>query len=289
MKKLLASVLCIATVMSLAACSSKQPEPTVTTTAETTVETTTVAETSATTETTETTEVSETTESTPETTLPVRKLKDYVKNVRKKYKKAESEDGRCQVPEIVLKSAYADQVNKEIDAIMQKYIEIRKTNKKYCFCSQYMAYLHKSGILTVLFLEEPDNEEGTIYHMYNIDVTTGLKADNARMAAAAGVTDIRKAAMNAVAKLYRKNGWKIKDYKPAEKMSEANYQAVVNSFKEDRLNDNMMMGITDKGKLFFVSDIGGIYDEDGVSTDATFIYDADGKDLEYESNKNFVT
>ena len=192
-------------------------------------------------------------------------------------------------PEIILKSAYADQVNKEIDGIMQKYIEIRKTNKKYCFCSQYMAYLHKSGILSVLFLEEPDNEEGTIYHMYNIDVTTGLKADNTRMAAAAGVTDIRKAAMNAVAKLYRKNGWKIKDYKPAEKMSEANYQAVVNSFKEDRLNDNMMMGITDKGKLFFVSDIGGIYDDDGVSTDATFIYDADGKDLEYESNKNFVT
>ena len=289
MKKLLASVLCIATVMSLAACNSKQTETTAATTAEMTVETTTVAETSMATETTEATTTSETTESTPETTLPVLKLKDYVKNARKKYKAAESKDVRCQVPQILLKSAYADQVNKEIDDIMQKYIEIRKTNKEYCFCSQYMAYLHKSGILSVLFMEEPDNEEETIYHMYNIDVTTGLKADNARVAAAAGVTDIRKTAMNAVAKLYRKDGWKIKDYKPAEKMSEAEYQAVVDSFSEDRLNANMMLGITDKGKLFFVSDIADPCGEKLPPPVNTFIYDADGKDLEYESNKNFVT
>ena len=106
--------------MSIAACSGKQPEQTTVssetttqvietteTTAETTVETTTAAET--------------TTETTEATNAKILTKKDYVKNVRSKYrnifgKKNKDYTDGFYVPEILIKSAYADSGNDQINA-----------------------------------------------------------------------------------------------------------------------------------------------------------------------------
>lgn len=54
------------------------------------------------------------------------------------------------------------------------------------------------------------------------------------------------------------------------------------AFSEKRLNDKMMIGLTDEGKLFFISEF-----ETGAG-ELYGMYDANGKDLNDEDNPCWV-
>jgi hypothetical protein len=276
MKKLIASVLCISIAVSLAACGGKQQETTIPESSETTRVT----------ETTEATTVTTVETTTTATTVKILSKEDYVINAHKKYKKyvkGDSEDD-FYAPEFLIKSAYADSINAGIKKLFEGYK--KELKKKNCDieCTEYIVYLTKEGILTVVFREVRKND---IFRIYNIDVTTGEKVDNARIAEIAGVKDIKKAARDALQKYYNNAflGFEFKDYKVVKKKGkkltngEKKAQA---TFDEKYINDNIAIGLTDEGKMLFILTVWDDCYEKSV-------YDIDGTPLRVDNNPSLVT
>ena len=259
MKKSIASVLSMAIVLSLAACSIRQPEPAFSSSSETTTQVSETTETSETTKPADTTTEFETTESTTTaaTTMPVLTKKDYVKNVRSKYKSyvKGDPDKTFYVPELLIKSDYADSVNNEIKKLFEGY---KKQMKKgdYDICgTEYLVCLTKEGILSLVFKE--DKGTSYVFHVYNIDVTTGEKVDKARLAEIAGVSDIKKAARDALQDTYNhsEGSPKFKNYKAVTKKGKKltkDQKKAEASFGDTFITDNISVGLTDEGKMFFV-------------------------------------
>ena len=213
--------------------------------------------------------------------------KDYVVNARKEYQKKyfdEDNDG-CNAPKILIKSAYADSVNKEIDSIFEGY---KKRGSTDGVDTGYIAYLTKSGILSVVFIEYCFAEDAPVYHVYNIDVTTGEKVDNARLAKIAGVKNIRRAAMNALEKYYDNyiDFPKVKDFKVVKKDGKeltAEEKKLEETFTETYLNENMTIGLTNKGELFFVCKIlTAFYEPENR------VIDPKANELDWTNNKNYI-
>lgn len=213
--------------------------------------------------------------------------KDYVVNARKEYQKKyfdEDNDG-CNAPKILIKSAYADSVNKEIDSIFEGY---KKSGSTDGVDTGYIAYLTKSGILSVVFIEYYLAEDAPVYHVYNIDVTTGEKVDNARLAKIAGVKNIRRAAMNALEKYYDNyiDFPKVKDFKVVKKDGKeltAEEKKLEETFTETYLNENMTIGLTNKGELFFVCKIlTAFYERENR------VIDPKANELDWTDNKNYI-
>ncbi|MBR5182079.1 MAG: hypothetical protein IKW88_07480 [Clostridiales bacterium] len=281
MKKFIATVLSAAIVMSLAACSGKQQEQTVPESSETTTQVTETTETTKAAETTEATTAAETT-TTAATTAPVLTKKDYVKNARSKYKSYVNgdKDKEFYAPEILIKSDYADQINKEIENLFKGYKKDMKKGDPGIYGTEYMTHLTKEGILTVVIREVRTYDT---YHVYNIDVTTGKKVDNARMAEIAGFKDIKKAAKDTLQNYYlnTNDGIPFKNYKvvkkKGKKLTNGEKKAEA-SFGEKYINDNIAAGLTDKGKLFFVLTVwgGSRYEQE--------IYGFDDDCIWYEGN-----
>ena len=269
MKKFIATVVSIAIVLSLAACKKKQPEPTVTGSGTTTESQNPDGSSAA------------------SSTFP-NLASQYVTDVREKYKSLEGEDCEYHVPELLVKSAYADSINQEIAKIFEKYKEEKNKNGECShYSTEYIAYLTKEGILSLVFIECDDNDLNE-FHVYNLDVNSGEKVENTRLAEIAGISDIRKTAMDALQTFYnRLEIFKVENYKVVKESGEAldeQEKAVEQSFGEKYLNQNMMLGLTNEGKMFFVSP---------VCTTAGaeiyyFIYDVDGIDLDDEDNPAFV-
>ena len=279
MKKLLASVLCVSIAMSLAACSGKQQETTVSETTTQVTETTEITETTTAVETTETT-------TTAATTAPVLKKKDYVKNVRAKYKSyvKGDPDKSFTAPEILIKSEYAEQINKEIENLFKGYKKAMKKDACDVCGTEYMVCLTKEGILSVVFKEYKIG--GDIFHVYNIDVTTGEKVDSARLAEIAGVSDIKKAARDALQDYYNgsESGPKFKNYKAVVKKGKKltnDAKKAQASFGEKYINDNMAVGLTDEGKMFYVLTVWFIneYEQDVVEKDEGSLWVVGNPDL----------
>ena len=296
MKKFLASVLCLTLVMSVAACSTaKEPEQT---TEPTTTTTTTTAET--TTEPaekpTETTEPSATTsESKTEDTSASsadKKTNPAMAYIQEKveigylpasYVDYEGDEVKFHFPKLLIESSYADKVNKEISGKVEKYKKDLEIDDSDLFTSTtYAAFLTKD-VLSLVFVSyhEWDCNE---YKVYNIDVKTGKKVDNARIAKIAGVSSIRKAAMDALQKYYNDgNGVKLENYKvvlePGQKKDDQ-MKNVEKSFGEKYLNDKMQIGLTEDGKMFFISTVGSLGGADFYER----VYDVNGYDLDAEAN-----
>jgi hypothetical protein len=253
MKKLIATILSITIAMSIAACSGKQPgqsgqgqgqeqETTVPDIVETEVPLT------------EATTPSETT---------ANLASDFVKCKFDKLTEPDEDDVidnevTFYVPELLIKSSYADSVNKEISSLYETYKGKFKKGVTYSYSvTSYIAYLSKDGVLSLVFIiNEEDVSSG--YRIYNIDTKTGEKVENARLAQIAGVSDIRKAAMDALQNYFNKLGqYELKDYKViSEKEDEDDVARIKNiekSFSEEFLNDKMQIGLTNEGKMFFVS------------------------------------
>ena len=283
MKKFLASVLCITIAMSLAACSKKAPD-----------QTGTVQPTE------KPIEASEEFHTQPSATASTiaNPAFEFIKTKVDRITVAgeADEDGEKEedevlsyyVPELLIKSSYAESVNKEINAAYEKYKKNLKNEElEQFYGTSYIAYLTKEGILSLVFIsygEYDDNE----YKVYNIDTKTGEKVENAKLAELAGVSDIRKAAMDALQNLYNKMEiFKIKDYKvvleKGEKKDEQ-MRDVEKTFSEKYLNDKMQIGLTNEGKMFFISTI----DTTGGAEFYNWVYDANGTTLDDEDNPYWV-
>ena len=285
MKKFIASVLSIAIVMSLAACNGKQQETTV---SETTTQVTETTETTKVTETTEATTATETTESTPAATAKILKKKDYVKNVRSKYKSYVNgdPDKSFTAPEILIDSDYADSINQEIENLFRGYKKAMKKGNCSVDGTEYMVCLTKEGILSVVFME--DKSVSKNFRVYNIDVTTGEKVDNARIAEIAGVKDIRQYGMDVLQDYYNgsSGGPKFKNFKAVakkgKKLTKDDKKAQA-SFDEKYINEKMAIGLTDEGKMFLVLTIW-----DNVLGYQKEVIEKDEGDLWYEDSPDIV-
>ena len=293
MKKLLASVLCLTLVMSLAACSSaKEPEQTTenTTTTEATTTTTTTTEPSE--KSSETTSESKTEDTSASVTD--KKIKPASAYIEEKTEKAQMKDWEDQgfedgefeykYPQLLIKSSYADSVNKEIKKAVEKYKkDLNNISGGLILSTSYAAFITKEGVLSLIFISYGEYELNE-YKVYNIDVTTGKKVDNAGIAKIAGVSSIRKEAMDALQNFYNDKGWfKLENYKvvlePGQEKDEQ-MKNVERSFGKKYLNDKMQIGLTDEGKLFFISTCGSA----GGADFYDYVYDVNGYWLDEETN-----
>ena len=283
MKKFLASVLCITIAMSLAACSKKAPEQTGTVQpTDITVETSGKA----------VTEPSATVSTIANPAYEFIKTKvdriTVAGEVDEDGNKEEDEVLSYYVPELLIKSSYAESVNKEINAAYEKYKKNLKNEElEQFYGTSYIAYLTKEGVLSLVFISYGEYELNE-YKIYNIDTKTGEKVENAKLAEIAGVSNIRKTAMDALQNLYNKMDiFKIKDYKvvleKGEKKDEQ-MRDIEKTFSEKYLNDKMQIGITNEGKMFFVSMI----DTTAGAEFYNWVYDVDGTTLDDEDNPYWV-
>ncbi len=302
MKKLFATALTCTMLFSLAACNSRKPEQTAPESSEAVVqvtETTEAEETTTVSETTETTAPSETSEEVTTETMAAAVLnkKDYLKDKVVKFKVKEDYNKKKKkwnyttlefhFPVLQIKSSYADSINKTMDKMIKKYQKDFKDKEDIGeYGTEYIAYLTKDGIMSIVFINTYPNDQIEC-KVYNIDVITGEKVDNARIAQIAGVSNIRKSAMNALQARYNKQKlFKVKNYKVVKKKGQKKNEddkAVEKSFNTKHLNDKMKIGLTNEGKIFFVS---GYFD--GCCEDNDTVYDANGNDLYTKKNKNLV-
>ena len=304
MKKLIATALICTMMFSLAACNgsrrytgteSSETETQVTETTQAT-ESTEVTETT-TAETTETTAEATTATETTQTSAAVGSKKDYIKDkvvkfkikdsYNKKKKKWTYDTIEFHFPVLLIKSSYADSINKAMDKLLKGYQKDFKDKEDTGeYGTEYIAYLTKDGILSIAFINTYPNDMIEC-RVYNIDVITGEKVDNARISQIAGVSNIRKTAMDALQAKYNKEKfYKLKNYKVVVKKGKkknVDQKNVEKSFGSKLLNDTMKIGLTNEGKIFFVSDF-----VTGAGDENTGIYDANGKDLYDEKNKDLV-
>ena len=283
MKKFLAAALSMAIIMSLTACvSTKKPEQTTAAVSETT------AETSA----TVSTEPSATT--TANSTEP---YSEYVKHEIKKVKVTSlsdhEEEGMVEdeleyhIPQLLIKSSYADEVNKEISSAVEKYgKDMQKEEADHYTGSAYAVFVSKD-ILSLVFMTYEETDLN-VYKVYNIDVKTGEKVDNARIAEIAGVKSIRQAGKDALQNWYNKQDFvKVKNYKvvleKGQKM-DGQLKEVERTFSEKYLNDKTQIGLTNEGKLFFIS----TGETMGAADLYEWVYDSDGNDIDNEDSPFWV-
>ena len=210
------------------------------------------------------------------------KIKDEYNKKKKKWTYVTAES---HFPVLLIKSSYADSINKAVDKKYKEYKKIYKKDGIYSWSIEYIAYLSNEGVLSLVLIEATENDQIEC-RVYNIDVKTGEKVDNARIAQIAGVSNIRKAAMDALqAKYNKEKHYKVKNYKVSKKKGVKKNEEdkeVEKSFNEKHLNAKMKIGLTDKGKIFFISEY-----ETGAGENEG-IYDANGKDLYDDSNPNLV-
>ena len=304
MKKLIATALICTMMFSLAACNgSRRYTGTESSETETQVtETTQAAESTESTEVTETTTTETTETTTVETTATqvsaaVGSKKDYIKDkvvkfkikdsYNKKKKKWTYDTIEFHFPVLLIKSSYADSINNAMNKMIKGYQKAFKDKEDIGeYGTEYIAYLTKDGIMSIAFINTYPNDMIEC-RVYNIDVITGEKVDNARIAQIAGVSNIRKSAMDALQAKYNKEKfYKVKNYKVVVKKGKkknADQKNVEKSFGTKFLHDKMKIGLTNEGKIFFVSDY-----VTGSGDDNTGIYDANGKDLYDEKNKDLV-
>ena len=270
MKKLTAVLLASAMVMSLAACGKNNVTPTCDGGTETMKEEVVTTESDVTTETPETTDKASANG----------RIEDYVKDARDTYKHLERDGNKYHAPEVLIDSGCAKDINQEIARRFESYeAAITTDGYSHYTSSDYIVYLTKEGILTIVFVERGEWDDD-IYHLYNIDVNTGDYVDNARLAEIAGITDIGKAAKDAVQAYFNATGnVKIENYKVVKDNNEplnAMEKEIEDSFLDERLNDKMLVGLTSEGKMFFISALGAfggaewynrMYDVNGVSLD----------------------
>ena len=273
MKKLIATLLCLTMAMSLASCSKKDPEET-SEQNETSVFETEVPL-------TQTAEPAETTSNL---------ASDFVKCKTEKIAFGEEDDygyraeASLYIPELLIKSSYADSVNKEIsDAYEKIKNDLNKNDKADYSGTSYIAYLTKEGVLSLVFTIYDENA-GYEYKVYNIDTKTGEKVENARIAQIAGVSDITKAAKDALQNFLNKAGvYEVENYKVVSEKGEMDGSGkadIEKSFTDEYINDKMQIGLTNEGKMFFVTKI-----SESSGTAYSFeIYDCDGTYLDDEEN-----
>ena len=183
------------------------------------------------------------------------KLSDYVRDARSEYNLLE-QDGEYHVPKVVFKTEYAAQKKQEIDGCFAVYAEeIADNGYSHYYSTHYIAFLSPGGVLSIVFVEVGEWDDD-VFHVWNFDVKTGNKVDNSRISEIAGVRSIRKAGMDAAQKCLNNTGMiNVQDYQLVSTDYEYMRDSVANTFSEAYINDNMPVGLTSDGKMFFISPI----------------------------------
>ncbi len=282
MKKLYATILCITLVMSISGCvNPNTPEQTADNGTKTTAGTS--ADTSEGTSSDVTNPVFDTASAC---------IQDKVEKVKmpdpESYGEDEDSELEYHIPQLLIKSSYADEINKEISGKVEKYKKnLSAQEDELIICTDYAAFLTKEGVLSLIFIAigEWDLNE---YKVYNIDVKTGEKVDNSRIAEIAGVSDIREAAMKALEKFYNDtlNIVTIIGHKVVIEQGEikdAQLKSVEMTFSERYLNDKMQIGLTNEGRMFFIT----MVDTTGGAEYYDYVFDVDGIWLDVDE-KAFV-
>ena len=174
---LILAVVCGAAALS--ACGAKPAENTQTTAAAVT-EATTDAATDAATEAVQTTEE------------PTRAADEFVRTVRvesweTKYGD-ETREYFCQQPELLIQSADADAINAEIAERCNKIFDAYDSGKPmedFSKGAEYKAYLN-GKTLSLVFIDRAPVNQSVYYYVYNIDVESGSRLDDAELIARSG-------------------------------------------------------------------------------------------------------
>ncbi len=226
------------------------------------------------------------------TPVPVVFENEYVTDLYADYEYMAS-DRPYHVPHINIDSEDAASINAEILEIMQRPISGYDTNGyPHMYCSTYSMFLTDNGLLTIVFrlCGEWDDDD---YYVWTIDVNTGARLSNSEIASAAGVTDIRAAAVTALSEFCNRrynyaddpefipvfiNGELNPESPRYESMSDPEYYAydeMQASFSEERLNANMCIGLDSDSHLIFIS---RVYSEAGSSS-YNYCYASDGQQI----------
>ena len=163
----------------LSACGAKPAENTQTTAAAVT-EAATDAATDAATEAVQTTEE------------PTRAADEFVRTVRvesweTKYGD-ETREYFCQQPELLIQSADADAINAEIAERCNKIFDAYDSGKPmedFSKGAEYKAYLN-GKTLSLVFIDRAPVNQSVYYYVYNIDVESGSRLDDAELIARSG-------------------------------------------------------------------------------------------------------
>jgi hypothetical protein len=231
------------------------------------------------TEATTTTTTVETTETTPAvTTSKYGVVTDYVSEIGESYG---LESKAYHAPYVNIDSEYTQQMREEIDEIFEYYREQYEENGNCHYnATLYLANLSPDGILSIVLVEIGEWDDH-VFHVWNIDCVTGLKVDNAKIAELAGIKDIRTAAMDAVQIYINNRGGGITcENHEAVNTADVYVPEVEATFSEERINDDMMMGVTGDGTVFFISDVVAL----GGAPSYYEIYDINGINLAWYSS-----
>ena len=203
---------------------------------------------------------------------------DYVIDGRDNYKHLEYGYGEYHVPIVLIDTSYADSMREEINARFAYYEElIDEDGECHYWATKYIAFLNEDfGVLTVVFVEEGDWDDD-IFHVWNFDIITGEKVDNLVLAEMAGIADIRTAAMDGAQAYYNSYGTIVEDYiYIGDDIYMEEY--VNDSFSDEYMNNDMMIGITSDGRLFFISELASF----GGAPTYYEMYDQYGTNMYYE-------
>ena len=235
------------------------------------------------TETSETT--TEATTTTSETTAAAQGsqngvITDYVYDMADSYK---SFGNDYHVPHINIQSEYTATIRMEIDEIFAYYNDLIERDG-YCHytATHYLACLSPDGIISIVFVENGEWDDDK-YHVWNIDCVTGSKVDNRTVADYAGITDITATAKDAC-QLFINNrgGLTVENYELVSPDADHLRTAVEDTFSSERINDDMMMGLTGDGTPFFISGVVSLGGADWYYE----IYDINGNNLAiYNANE----
>ena len=140
--------------------------------------------------------------------------------------------------------------------------------------SNHLTLCH-TPCVSVVFVEIGEWDDH-VFHVWNIDCVTGSRVDNSTMADYAGIKDITMTAMDACqAFINNRGGMTVENYELVSPDADHYKTAVEDTFSSERINDDIMMGLTDKGTPFFISGVAAL----GGAEWYYEIYDVSGTDM----------
>lgn len=101
---------------------------------------------------------------------------------------SQSEEYFCQQPQLTIRSADADAVNAEIDEICSRIFNAYDSGKNmqdWSKGAEYKAYLN-GKTLSLVFIDRDANNQLVKYYVYNLDVESGSRIDNAELISRSG-------------------------------------------------------------------------------------------------------
>lgn len=196
----------------------------------------------------------------------IRDVSEYVEEISVSYDRY-YDDGQIwdtyeyHMPHLLISSDYCNEVNSIITSFLSdREAQIGSGEEPFYVSTRYTVFLTDEGVMSVVILYHGFTGNDN-YIVYNIDVNTGEQVDNARIAEIAGIESIRQAAMDALQAYMNRSDlfFDVVDHHAVFPDDGNDYttldENVDLTFSEEKLNDDMRIGLTDDGEMFFISDV----------------------------------